>query len=110
MFDVPFAACRRPMFGVSAALHAALVLALVVPPLLATPEPPEPEVRMLSLVPFVSVHVGDGPARAEKDLLRKGNESRATARVGRTTSAHRRAYRRRVPERRRDVLAEEPVT
>ena len=42
MFDVPLER-RRPKFGLSAALHAALGFALVVPPLLATPEPPEPD-------------------------------------------------------------------
>lgn len=85
MFDVPFAVRRRPMFGVSAALHAALGLALVVPPLFATPEPPEPEVRMLPFFPVATVHIGDAPARPREDLLRKVNEGRATVRAGRAT-------------------------
>ena len=41
MFEPAPAPRRRPMFAVSAAAHAALAAALVVPPLLATPEPPE---------------------------------------------------------------------
>ena len=49
MFMPPSAPRSRPLFAVSLAAHAALLAALAVPPLLATPEPPEPEVRM---VPF----------------------------------------------------------
>ena len=87
MFDVPTAAGRSLMFGVSAAVHAALVLALVVPPLLATPEPPDPGVRMLPLVPVAMVRIGDAPARPEKDLLRKGNRLEAAAAARRATGA-----------------------
>jgi periplasmic protein TonB len=87
MFDVPLASRRRPMFGVSAALHAALALALAVPPLFAAPEPPEPEVRMPPFLPVVTVHIGDAPAHAREDLLRKGNEGRAPASAGRTSGA-----------------------
>ena len=79
MFDVPLETRRRPNFGLSAALHAALGFALVVPPLLATPEPPEPEMRMLPFYPVATVNIGIDRARAPVDLLRKGNEGRAAA-------------------------------
>ncbi|MFI5119896.1 MAG: energy transducer TonB [Thermoanaerobaculia bacterium] len=77
MFDVPLAARRRPMFGVSAALHAALGLALVVPPLVATQEPPEPDgfVR----IEFVPRLASDAPALEKVDFLGKADGGRATA-------------------------------
>lgn len=89
MFDAPFAARRRPMFGVSAALHGALALALAVPPLLATQEPPEPEVRMVPLVPFDSVQIGGASAQEaqKRDLLRKGNRGDAPPAARRATNA-----------------------
>ena len=82
MFDAPIAARRRPLFGVSAALHAALGLALVVPPLLATPEPPEPD-------GFVRISWGpslasDAPVVDKVYFLRKGNGGGAPAPIVRT--------------------------
>ena len=70
MFEPAPAPRRRPMFAVSAAAHAALALALVVPPLLATPEAPEPDgfVRIDSIPVFTS----DAPVRPQKDFLRRG--------------------------------------
>jgi protein TonB len=70
MFEPPTVPRRRPMFAVSAAAHAALALALFVPPLLATPEPPEPNVRMLPFFPVLPVHIGDAPPPARQNLLR----------------------------------------
>jgi periplasmic protein TonB len=87
MFDIPPTARRRPMFGASAALHAALGLALVVPPLFATEEPPEPQVRVPPLLPVATVNIGDERARAPVDLLRMGNEGRAKAPASHATSA-----------------------
>jgi protein TonB len=83
MFDVPFAVRRRPMFGVSAALHAALGLALVVPPLFATPEPPEPD-------GFVKISWGPSltsyAPRIEKVVfLRRGNGVGAPAPAARVS-------------------------
>ncbi|HEX7528968.1 MAG TPA: hypothetical protein VF425_07650, partial [Thermoanaerobaculia bacterium] len=73
------------MFAVSAAVHAALALTLVVPPLLATPEPPEPDgfVRILH-VPRLTT---DAPARETVALLRKGDGSGAPSAPARTTGA-----------------------
>src|SRR5450432_4212674 len=77
MFDVPLATRRRPMLGISAALHAALGLALFVPPLFATQEPPEPDgfVR----IEFVPRLVGDAPVTEKVVFLRRGNGGGAPA-------------------------------
>ena len=75
MFEPP--PRRGPMFAVSAAAHAALALALVVPPLLATPEPPELDgfVRIDSIPVFTI----DAPVRETKEFLRRVNAGGATA-------------------------------
>ena len=87
MFDVSFAARRRPMFGVSTALHGALFLALVVPPLLATPEPPEPEIRMPPFSLVATVHIGDAPAHPREGLLGKVKGGGPAALARHATSA-----------------------
>ncbi len=85
MFDAPIAARRRPLFGVSAAFHIALGLALVVPPLLATPEPPEPD-GFVKIIwgPSLTSHA----ARIEKMVfLRRGNGVGAPAPAARVSHA-----------------------
>jgi protein TonB len=85
MFEPEPAARRRPMFAVSAAAHAALAAALVVPPLFATQEPPEPDgfVRIAHLPPLAS----DAPIRETVVFLRKGNGGGASGPSPRTTDA-----------------------
>lgn len=83
MFDDLPAARRRPMFGVSAALHATLGIALVVPPLLATPEPPEPD-RFVR-IEFVPRLASDAPVMEKVVFLRKGNGGGAPAPPSRTS-------------------------
>ena len=63
MFEPAPAPRRRPMFAVSTAAHAALAALLVVPPLFATPEPPEPD-------GFVQI---DRPSRGSRAMLRFGD-------------------------------------
>jgi protein TonB len=79
MFEPAPAARRRPMFAVSAAAHAALAAALVVPPLFATQEPPEPDgfVRIDHLPPLTS----DAPVRIPVDTLRRVREGGSLARA-----------------------------
>lgn len=77
MLDVLLTARRRPMFGASAALHVALGLALVVPPLFATPEPPEPDGFVH--IEFVPRLASDAPAVEKVVFLRKGNGGGAPA-------------------------------
>lgn len=76
---------RRPMFAVSAAAHAALAAALVVPPLLATPEPPEPDgfVRIETVPRLTS----DAPVRIPVDSLRRVRESGSGARAASASAA-----------------------
>ncbi|HSB63373.1 MAG TPA: energy transducer TonB [Thermoanaerobaculia bacterium] len=89
MFDVSLETRRRPNFGLSAALHAALGFALVVPPLLATPEPPEPDGFVkISWGPSLTSHA----PRIEKVVfLRKGNGDGAPAPPARASDQPRRA-------------------
>lgn len=71
MFEPPPASVsrKRPMFVVSAAAHLALAAVLVVPPLFATPEAPEPDgfVRIES----IPVVIRDAPIAGKNILLRK---------------------------------------
>ncbi len=85
MFEPPPAHRRRPMFVVSAAAHAALAVALVVPPLLATPEPTEPDglVKIAHLPPLAT----DAPIRETVVFLRKGNEGGPGTRAARASDA-----------------------
>jgi protein TonB len=85
MFEPAPAPRRRPMFAVSTAAHAALAAALVVPPLFATPEPPEPDgfVRII----HVPVLASDAPVVETVVLLRKGNGGGASGPSPRTTDA-----------------------
>ncbi len=85
MFEPAPAPRRRPMFAVSAAAHAALAAALVVPPLFATQEPPEPDgfVHIAHLPPLAS----DAPIQETVVFLRKGNEGGAPAPKSRATDA-----------------------
>jgi periplasmic protein TonB len=71
MFMPPSAPRPRPLFVVSLAVHAALLVALAVPPLLATPELPEPDgfVRIDS----IPVLVSDAPVRPRENSLGKVN-------------------------------------
>lgn len=78
MFEPLLAPRRRPMFAISAAAHAALALALVVPPLLATPA--APELDGFVRIEFVPVLMVDAPAREREDLLRRGREDRPETR------------------------------
>ena len=84
MFEPAPAPRRRPMFAVSAAAHAALLAALVVPPLFATPEPPEPDgvVRIAHLPPLAS----DAPVVERVFFLRKGNGGGASVPSPRATN------------------------
>jgi protein TonB len=85
MFEPAPAARRRPMFAVSAAAHAALAAALVVPPLFATPEPPELDgyVHIAHLPPLAS----DVPIRDTVVFLRRGNGEGAKTPSPRATDA-----------------------
>jgi periplasmic protein TonB len=85
MFEAAPAARPRPLFAVSAAAHAALAAALVVPPLFATQEPPEPDgyVQIDHVPPLAT----DGPARETVVLLRKGNGGGAKTPSPRATDA-----------------------
>ena len=84
MFEPPPPPRRGPMFAVSAAAHAALALALVVPPLLATPEPPEPDgfVRIDSIPVFTI----DAPVRGTKEFLSRVKAGGATAPAARANN------------------------
>ncbi|HVO52358.1 MAG TPA: TonB family protein [Thermoanaerobaculia bacterium] len=85
MFEPAPAARRRPMFAVSAAAHAALAAALIVPPLFATPEPPEPDgyVHIEHLPPLTS----DAPDRIQVDSLRRVRKGGPSARASRSGEA-----------------------
>lgn len=89
MFEPAPAPRRRPMFAVSTAAHAALAAVLVVPPLFATPEPPEPDgfVHITQLPPLAT----DAPIRETVVFLRKGNWGGPAAPSARATSAPRNA-------------------
>lgn len=89
MFDLAPPSRRRPMFAVSAAAHAALAAALVVPPLFATPEPPEPDgfVKITHLPRLTS----DAPIRETVVFLRRGNGGGAPGPPARATDARRTA-------------------
>jgi protein TonB len=73
------------MFAVSTAAHAALAAALVVPPLFATPEPPEPDgvVHITHLPPLAT----DAPIQETVVLLRRGNGGGASGPASRATEA-----------------------
>ena len=85
MFEPAPVPRRRPMFAVSAAAHAALAAALVVPSPFATPEPPEPDgfVKIAHLPPLAS----DAPIRETVVFLRKGNGGGASGPSARATEA-----------------------
>jgi len=89
MFEPAPAPRRRPMFAVSAAAHAALAALLVVPPLFATPEPPEPDgfVHITHLPPLAN----DASVRETVVFLRKGNGGGPAAPSARATDAPRTA-------------------
>lgn len=72
MFLPPPAPRSRPHFVLSLAAHTALVIALAVPPLLATQEPPEPDGTVhIDWIPVLTI---DAPAGERKSLLKKGNQ------------------------------------
>jgi protein TonB len=79
MFEPEPTPRRRPMFAVSAAAHAALALALVVPPLLATPEPLGPD--GIVRIEWFPVHMNDAPVRPRKNVPRNVSEGRPAARA-----------------------------
>ncbi len=85
MFEPAPAPRRRPLFAVSALAHTALAAALVVPPLFATPEPPEPDgfVKIAHLPPLAS----DAPNRETVVFLRKGHGGGASGPSARATVA-----------------------
>lgn len=85
LFLPPSAPHSRPLFAVSLAAHATLLVVLAVPPLLATPEPPEPDgfVRILH-VPMLTT---DAPAAETVALLRKGDGGGARSTSARPTGA-----------------------
>ena len=85
MFEPAPAARRRPMFAVSAAAHAALAAALVVPPLFATQEPPDLDGYVH--IDHVPTLASDAPIRDKVVFLRRGNEGGAMARPRRATDA-----------------------
>jgi len=87
MFMPPSAPRSRPLFAVSLAAHAALLAALAVPPLLATPEPPEPEVRMVPFFPITTVQIGAAAAPSRQNFLRKGNDGSVRASAPRANEA-----------------------
>lgn len=85
MFEPAPAPRRRPMFAVSAAAHAALAALLVVPPLFATPEPPELDGFVkIETVPRLA---SDAPVVERVVFLRKGNGGGPAARSPRATDA-----------------------
>jgi protein TonB len=77
------------MFAVSAAAHAALAAALVVPPLFATPEPPEPD-GFVKII-HVPVLASDAPVVERVVFLRKSNGGGPAAPSARATNAPRTA-------------------
>lgn len=85
MFEPAPAPRRRPMFAVSTAAHAALAAVLVVPPLFATPEPPEPDgfVRIETVPRLTS----DAPVRIPVDSLRRVREGGPGARAASASGA-----------------------
>jgi len=89
MFEPAPAPRRRPMFAVSATAHAALAAVLVVPPLFATPEPPELDgfVKIIHVPALAS----DAPVRETVVFLRKGNGGGPAAPSARATNAPRTA-------------------
>lgn len=85
MFEPAPAPRRRPMFAVSAAAHAALLAALVVPPLLATPEAPELDGYVhIAHVPALT---SDAPVRIPVEVLRRVREGGPGARAARASDA-----------------------
>ena len=85
MFEPAPAPRRRPMFAVSATAHAALAAVLVVPPLLATPEPPQPDGFVkIETVPRLT---SDAPVVERVVFLRKGNGGGPAGPSPRTTDA-----------------------
>src|SRR5512135_1195339 len=76
---------RRPMFAVSAAAHAVLAVALVVPPLLATPEPPELDGYVH--IAHVPVLTGDAPVRIPVNSPGRVREGGPAARAARASDA-----------------------
>lgn len=85
MFAPAPAARRRPMFALSAAAHAALAAALVVPPLFATQEPSEPDgfVR-IEWIPILTI---DAQARPPENSLRRVREGGPVARAAGASDA-----------------------
>ncbi|MBK9063452.1 MAG: energy transducer TonB [Acidobacteria bacterium] len=85
MFEPAPAPRRRPMFAVSATAHAALAAVLVVPPLFATPEPPELDgIVKIDWVPVLTI---DAPARISVDSLRRVREGGLGARTASASGA-----------------------
>ncbi len=84
MFEPAPAPRHRPLFGLSAAAHAALAAALVVPPLFATPEPPE--LGGFVKIDWVPVLTIDAPARIPVDSLRRVSGGEASAPRARASS------------------------
>jgi protein TonB len=73
------------MFAVSAAAHAAFAAVLVVPPLFATPEPPEPDGFVkIETVPRLA---SDAPVRIPLDSLRRVREGGPAARAASASGA-----------------------
>jgi periplasmic protein TonB len=85
MFEPAPAPRRRPMFAVSTAAHAALAAVLVVPPLFATPEPPELD-GFVKII-HVPVLASDAPVVERVVFLRKVNGGAASGPSPRTTDA-----------------------
>jgi len=83
MFMPPSAPRSRPLFAVSLAAHAALLAALAVPPLLATPEPPEPDGYVR--IDWVPVFTSDAPVLPKEDVLRRGRGEGPAARAERAS-------------------------
>jgi protein TonB len=85
MFEPAPASGRRPLYGVSVAAHVALAAALVVPPLLATPEPPDRDgfVRIESVPRSASVI----QVMRREVFLGKGHAGGAPTRLSRATNA-----------------------
>jgi protein TonB len=85
MFEPAPAPRRRPRYALSAAAHAALAAVLVVPPLLATPEAPEPDGFVkIDTVPRLA---SETPVRIPVDSLRRGREGGPAARAARPSGA-----------------------
>lgn len=85
MFEPAPASRPKPLFAASAAAHAALAAVLVVPPLLATPEPPE--LDGTARIAHVPALTSDAPVRETVVFLRKGHGGRATSPSPRATDA-----------------------